>query len=1800
MRSNRGANITAVRRGALLTLAMCTIALAVHTARAVDPVPDYKTLIMPTLVPKAGHGAVPPADAQPGDIRNAYDVTYENYWKETSYFSYSPTNGAKIRGYYNDTKTYGYIQLPWPIRPRGGFSMGTGAGDRFVTWENLEVNQTVDDIQDGKRMFSENVSYVPDDADFDGVWTPGESFNDVNGNGQWDPAVPAVPGTNAESFWNASLPAATNWGLQSTLGDAWDSNRGEFFADYNYNCNPAGGVVGFDSDVLIWVADIGGGTNIPVHINELDLIGLNPQTSQYTIQGNGDGVHTFAANGNPAQADIPLNRMFDFSEATNDMPQVHAALNQAGTLVTISYQSWRYRNVQAAPPDPYHLVYTNAVSVQSFDPTFTNVFPEPITVQVYQTGELFVGPRRAGAGWRSYGDNGNPGFTSIADNLATPAIPEVPAVPAEPFEDFISWNGSWVTNIVDPGSGQINPRDRDPVKAITRQEYDRYVLWNYAGAATALVARAGNGVYDGPEEWTEVANNKVKQNELITGVQVDGAPIVALEPDPAVADHWDGREYATWKDWWSAAFGEQTVEYNGHFYQVVTTQVTWSAANLLAQARGGYLVHINDAAENEFVSGLVDALHGWSSVPMGTVPWQYVWIGATDRSVEGTWRWTDNSLLSSGFQQWWAAQPDDAAPGEDFAAMAGGNTLFYFNDVQVYPWFDLASSVMLSYVVEYDREPATLLEATAPAWPNEVPNYAAYTPSPLPAGGGWIPADSWGYDSPREFCDLPSSMYHIGGSPLGALSFVEMYDEDNQLNNTVGIRGGDMALGEVTSPWNDLNWGQDLWAESATGANPSGPDGTIPSCGPFAYNIHGLHGFDAGNMLTLEWLTWNTTGVSGRDLHPKAFRDTNLDGALDLGVSRTGDAHYSTDKTGRPGGDGAGPYPFNRERFMEECMEVWDHSEDFGAFRNHITGARTPLYGYPIYPPSEGNPGWAALGGPAGANVTVLTRDDSTGFKVTFQVRPINASGEGNAAVQNAGFGMGLLCHEQGHDIQGWPDLYDYDVWNALGEDIINSPIAGYDLMAGGMVHGLPDLKNSAGWLLKFPDLTQVVPLSTGISQRVTVKMYPVEDFADQYYRLYNPTRSGEYLDFWYTAMSTPYGAAGGPGVYVAHMDKYGDPNSMPRQQRVNNHFVWEVVQADGRSDLEDGVNGGDAGDPFPGTSGKLVYSADTDPAARWWDQSDIGLRIVDIQIPTAAGQPALVTFERYDVTNEWLWPEAGADTDGDGIPDVWEYHYFGNLTTADAASDSDFDGLSDLGEYLSQTDPMNATTSTDASDDSDGDGINNLDEVTTYGTDPSLADTDDDGVPDGVEVSLNSNPTNSLSPYFGRILELNGSSGSYVEMPELAQDKRFALGQWTIEAWIKPRSSPATEATIISRQFDGDKRYNFNLSLANNQTLVARFSPSDGSTNVELRTLASMPITNGVWSHVCASYVASNGLFRIQVDGALRATRSIKRNPTQLGVGTPHTVIGQGFDGWLDEVHIWSVYPGSRQLLTLRDPLTGSESNVVCNLRFDDDTNPNGTSSLLGLSRGQVEDFTIPRNWIGRWLNAGTLMGSAHVVPNEADGPGAPPEPDSDGDGLPDWWEERYFPGEDALPFLDPDGDGLVNILEYQLGTNPWNPDNPADTGTDSDGDGLNNALELQIGTDPYSADTDGDGMPDGWEYGHNLQPTVDDTWEDMDGDGMNNISEYTADTDPNNPASVLAITGLKVSASGITVGWKGGVSAIQSLEATTGGTGMVWISILTNLPPTSPTGQYLDASATNSSLLYRVKAYRIKAFRP
>lgn len=160
---------------------------------------------------------------------------------------------------------------------------------------------------------------------------------------------------------------------------------------------------------------------------------------------------------------------------------------------------------------------------------------------------------------------------------------------------------------------------------------------------------------------------------------------------------------------------------------------------------------------------------------------------------------------------------------------------------------------------------------------------------------------------------------------------------------------------------------------------------------------------------------------------------------------------------------------------------------------------------------------------------------------------------------------------------------------------------------------------------------------------------------------------------------------------------------------------------------------------------------------------------------------------------------------------------------------------------------------------------------------------------------------------------------------------------------------------------------------------------------------------------------------------------------------------------------------------------------------------------------------------------------------------------PDLDGDGLPNIWEVRFglnpnsAVGNDGAAG-DPDGDGLLNSLEYTPhGTDPTKADTDDDglsdnvevtvrmtnpTVPDTDRDSLLDGQEVTLGTDPRKTDTDADGVNDGREIVDGTNPLVANTGWDfqlvaywpMDADYNSTVNGHTAAANGTEPIPFAA----------------------------------------------------------------------------
>ena len=201
------------------------------------------------------------------------------------------------------------------------------------------------------------------------------------------------------------------------------------------------------------------------------------------------------------------------------------------------------------------------------------------------------------------------------------------------------------------------------------------------------------------------------------------------------------------------------------------------------------------------------------------------------------------------------------------------------------------------------------------------------------------------------------------------------------------------------------------------------------------------------------------------------------------------------------------------------------------------------------------------------------------------------------------------FCHENGHMICNFPDLYDYGGQSA--------GVGHYCLMCYGgndknPVQVSAYLKNEAGWA------TKVVSITPGITANLSAAnndFYIYAKNATEYFIVENREKTGR---------DTFLPDA---GLAIWHVDEQGSNNN--EQMTPTQHYECSLEQADNRFDLEENSNGGDSEDMFG--SPNTQFSDSSSPNSKWWDASNSGLNITQI---SAAG--ATMTFVT-PATSGWI-----------------------------------------------------------------------------------------------------------------------------------------------------------------------------------------------------------------------------------------------------------------------------------------------------------------------------------------------------------------------------------------------------------------------------------------------------------------------------------------------------------------------------------------------------------------------------------
>lgn len=445
------------------------------------------------------------------------------------------------------------------------------------------------------------------------------------------------------------------------------------------------------------------------------------------------------------------------------------------------------------------------------------------------------------------------------------------------------------------------------------------------------------------------------------------------------------------------------------------------------------------------------------------------------------------------------------------------------------------------------------------------------------------------------------------------------------------------------------------------------------------------------------------------------------------------------------------------------------------------------------------------------------------------------------------------------------------------------------------------------------------------------------------------------------------------------------------------------------------------------------------------------------------------VTFFFFDIEFEFEWnpfhirltPEPtstdpdnpgafGPDSDGDGLGDIFESIIPGFNPNA---ADTDGDGLNDKMEYFfSFTNP--------AISDTDGDGLNDFQEFIVTKTNPRFEDTDFDGLSDYEEVILY-----KTSPFE---IDTDGDG----------LDDRFEVKTaWDIttvtpsvhEVWIggvayPNRTDPLNPDTDGDGLLDGEEgprgiwygaEYLFDAA-------------EDGSRD-EPREAADPIIFNQGFTHPLDNDTDDDS-YEQQWNGRISPRRRWLRS---MGDGD------EIFGLWITFINEWG------------EPYINlTRTNPIC-------PDTDGDTGRPDLDFGLFSDNPANDN-VSLYYNY-FLNSDGYELALKP--PSDPNDGDSDDDGIIDGLEGTLRPDSNHTHYLNPDtdGDGLGDLQELQLGSDPRSEDTDHDLVSDGDEFFL-------YGTEPFLADTDFDGLTDGEElFFFHSNPRA----RDSDGDGLTDGAE-------------------------------------------------------------------------------------------
>lgn len=196
---------------------------------------------------------------------------------------------------------------------------------------------------------------------------------------------------------------------------------------------------------------------------------------------------------------------------------------------------------------------------------------------------------------------------------------------------------------------------------------------------------------------------------------------------------------------------------------------------------------------------------------------------------------------------------------------------------------------------------------------------------------------------------------------------------------------------------------------------------------------------------------------------------------------------------------------------------------------------------------------------------------------------------------------IGVCCHELGHLLFGWPDLYDTD---SSSEGLGN-----WCLMAGGSWNGggaaqAGDIPaHPSAWCKADQGWANVI----NHTSNGNVTIGDVKDSHDVHRLWKDGTPGSEYFLVENRQQDRYDAELPGEGLLIYHVDDSISSNS------DETHYKVALEQADGNKDLENATNRGDDGDPYPGSTGNRTFNDTSTPNSKSYNDANTCVAVTSV-----------------------------------------------------------------------------------------------------------------------------------------------------------------------------------------------------------------------------------------------------------------------------------------------------------------------------------------------------------------------------------------------------------------------------------------------------------------------------------------------------------------------------------------------------------------------------------------------------------